>query len=293
MFMSNELLYLQEHLSCRHYVSDYRCAFSYMDVKKGKDVNVEKPYNYVIFLLEGEAIVSCNEFVNRHFKKGDIFFIPRAAETQFVAVEDCKLVSCMFDVIKSVCSKSNLHSHWAICKDMKYDFQPVRIKPQFEAFLDQLIYYLNLGAKCEHFHEIKQQEMGLIFRWFYTREQIAQLFYPIIGQSLDFKAFVLDNHMKVKNIQELSGLSMMGRSSFDLKFKKEFGMPPGQWLLKQKAKHVKIHMAMPGINISDILIKFDFNSPTHFTRFCKQHFGAPPSKIIAQLRAEELKKGQN
>jgi AraC-like DNA-binding protein len=170
---------------------------------------------------------------------------------------------------------------------MKYDFRPFVIIPQLEAFLDQLVYYLDQGVKCEHFHEIKQQEMFLILRWFYSKEQLAYLFYPIIGQSIEFKSFVLDNHLKVKNIQELSNLAMMGRSNFDLKFKKEFGMAPGQWLLKQKAKHVKIHMLTPGVNISDILIKFNFNSATHFTRFCKQHYGCPPSKMMAKLQNEK------
>jgi AraC-like DNA-binding protein len=190
----------------------------------------------------------------------------------------------MFDTINNVCDKFNLHSYWSICKDIRYDFQPLAQIPQLDAFLTQLQYYLEQGVKCEHFHELKIQELFLILRWFYSKDQLAQLFYPIIGQSIDFKAFVLDNHLKVKDISELSNLAMMGRSSFDLKFKKEFGIPPGQWLLRQKAKHVKIHMATPGVTISDILIKFDFNSATHFTRFCKQHFGCPPSKMMTRLQ---------
>ena len=196
-------------------------------------------------------------------------------------------MACVFDTIKSACDKFNLHSCWSICKDMKYDFRAVTLIPPVEAFLNQLIYYLDQGVKCEHFHEMKEQELFLILRWFYPKEQLAQLFYPIIGQSIDFKAFVLDNYSKVKSINELSNLSMMGRSSFDLKFKKEFGMPPGQWMLKQKAKHIKIHMSMPGVNISDLLIKFDFNSATHFTRFCKQHFDSTPSKLIAALQGKK------
>ena len=291
--MPNEFLYLQEHLSCRHYVSDYSCGFTYRNITGGDFMDVENRYNHLIFLTEGKLIVNCDEFANRHFKQGDLFFIPRAAAAQLTIVEDSKMIVCVFDAIKSICDKFNLHSCWSICKDLKYDFRSVRIIPQMEVFLNQLIYYLDQGVKCEHFHELKSQEMFLIFRWFYTREQLALLFYPIIGQSLDFKTFILDNHLKVKNINELSDLSMMGRSGFDVKFKKEFGMPPGQWLLKQKAKHIKIHMSMPGVTISDLLIKFDFNSATHFTRFCKQHFGCTPSKLMAALQGKSTGKQIN
>ena len=288
--MSSELLYLQEHLSCRHYVSDYRCAFFSRVIKSDNHVDLEKPYNYLVFLCEGAAVVNCNEFVNKHFKKGDLFFIPKAAETKITAIKNSKLVICMFETIKNVCDKFDLYACRAICKEIEYEFKPVKILPQLNVFLEQLVYYLNQRVACEHYHELKQQEMFLILRWFYSKEQLAQLFYPIIGQSISFKSFVLENHMKVRNSHELSDLWIMGRSSFDTKFKQEFGEPPGQWLLKQKAKHIKIHMAMPGINISDILIKFDFNSATHFTRFCKQQFGCPPSELMAKLQAEELRK---
>jgi len=173
---------------------------------------------------------------------------------------------------------------------MKYDFQPTRMIPQFEAFLESLAYYLDQGVKCEHFHELKHQEMFLIFRWFYSKEQLAQLFYPIIGRSLNFRALVLENYLKIKNVNELAVLSMMGRSSFDIMFKKEFGMSAGQWLLKQKAKHVKFAMSMPEASINDIMATFEFNSATHFNRFCKQQFGCTPLEMITKLKEERLAK---
>jgi len=287
--MPSELLYLQEHLSCRHYISDYRCGFVHRDIRKEDLVYLEKEYNHLIFLLEGEMIVSLDEFPSRCFMAGDIFFIPLSAHTKFVVTKDSKLVVFTFDRIKSVCDKFNLHSCWSVCKYMKYDFLPIKIIPQMKIFLEQAAYYYDQGVKCEHYHEIKMQEMFLILRWFYTKEQIAQLFYPIIGQSIDFRVFVLNNHLKVKTSHELASLSMMGRSSFDTKFKEEFGIPPGQWLLKQKAKHIKAHLATPGVTISDILIKFDFTSASHFSRFCKQQFGYSPAKMMAKLKTEETK----
>jgi AraC-like DNA-binding protein len=281
--MASDLLYLEEHVSCRHYVADYRCSFNYRDIKFGDKVDFDKRHNYLVFLHEGEVLVTCNEFTNRRFTTGDIFFIPKSAATEFTATGNSKLMVCVFDTVKNVCDKFSLTSYWTICKTMKYDFRPVSIVPQFDVFLKQLNYYLEQGVKCEHFHELKQQEMFLLFRWFYPREQLALLFYPIIGKSLDFKGYVLENYMRVRNINELVQESRMGRSSFDVMFKAEFGMSPGQWLLKQKAKHIKFAMSTPGVNISDIMIKFEFNSATHLTRFCKQQFGCTPSELMATL----------
>ena len=283
--MASNLLYLHEHLSCRHYVSDYRCSFVYRDIKAGEKMDFDNSYNYLIFLLEGKMVVSCNEFIDRSFVKDDILFIPKSVETRCTVVADSKLMVCVVDTIKNICDKFSLMSYWPLCKEIKYDFQPIKIVPQLEVFLGQLAHHLDDGIKCEHFHELKHQELFLHFRWYYTKEQLAELFHPIIGQSLSFRMFVLDNFLKVESVHELVELSAMSRSSFDVMFKKEFDMPAGQWLLKQKAKHIKFEMSKPGTNISDIIIKFNFNSNTHFNRFCRQQFGCTPQEMINKLQS--------
>ncbi|MCL2502597.1 MAG: AraC family transcriptional regulator [Bacteroidales bacterium] len=285
--MGNNIFYIQEHLSCSHYVSDYRCSFTYRNIGRGDTMDLDRKYNYLIFVLNGEVVVSCNEFIDRHFAKGDMFLIPKSAATKFTAGADSELMGCTFDTVKNICDKLCLASFWPICKDMEYDFRPIKMVPQFEIFLEQLLCRLHDGVKCEHFHELKHQEMFLLFRWFYTKEQLAELFHPIIGKSLGFKTFVLENYLKVKNIYELAKLSAMSRSRFDITFKKEFDISAGQWLLKQKAKHIKFEMAAPEVNISDIIIKFDFNSAVHFNRFCKQQFGCTPQEMILKLRNRE------
>lgn len=70
---------MREHLSCRHYVSDYRCSFRYREDEAGSYFYFDdEPYNLMIFVLEGELTVTCNEFTNRVFKKGrDIFYPER------------------------------------------------------------------------------------------------------------------------------------------------------------------------------------------------------------------------
>ncbi len=63
----------------------------------------------------------------------------------------------------------------------------------------------------------------------------------------------------------------------------EFGMPAGKWLLERKAQHLMHRMAEPGVTLSDIMIQFDFNSPSQLTRFCKQNLGQTPTEIIKKL----------
>jgi AraC-like DNA-binding protein len=280
----SDILYLDEHTSCRHYVSDHRCCFKYHEFDAGATLKFNGiNHNLIGFMLEGEQIVDCNEFKERRVGPGSISMVPKMAEFAVRALTKGRMLICMFDVPKSVCDKFSMQSYWPLCKDMEYDFRPIPMVPQMAVFIDSLVYYLQQGVGCEHFHEMKQRELLLILRWFYTREQIAGLFHPMIGHSLEFKALILGNYNKVASVNELAELSRMSRSSFDEAFKKEFGMPVGKWLLQRKAQNVLHHMSEPGITLSDIIIRFDFSSPSHLTRFCKQHFGCTPSEIMQNM----------
>ncbi len=280
----SDILYLDEHTSCRHYVSDYRCSFNYDELAEGAEMHFEEiKHNYLGFILEGEQMIDCNEFKERRVKAGDIVLIPKMANFHGRALTAGRMLVCLFDVPQNVCDKFSLHSYWPLCKEIEYDFRPAPIVPQMRAFADTLVYYLRQGVNCEHFHEMKQQEMFLVFRWFYTKEQLAELFYPLVGGSLDFKSLIVENYANVANVEELAGLAHMSRSTFDETFKREFGMPAGKWLAQRKAQNVLHRMAEPGATLADIMIRFDFNSPPELTRFCKQHFGRTPTEIMKNM----------
>jgi len=285
--MLKDLLYVEEHITCAHYVSDYRCYFRYYDCTKEEmpDIGL-KEFNCLFFLLEGEIYGDFNGFQEKTFKAGDIFYLPKHSAVDIKDHTDCRYLTCIFEVPHNVCDKLNFHNYASLCRKIDYTMAPGKIRPQMQVFLDNLIYYLRNGINCEHYHELKQNEMFLIFRWFYPKEEMAALFYPMIGNSLDFKAVVLSSYTQVKNVNDLAKILNMGRSTFDSHFKQEFGMPPGQWLLKQKANHVRHYMSDPEATFSDVMVKFDFNSPTHFTRFCKQQFGCTPSELMARVRTK-------
>lgn len=284
--MDTDFLYIDEHTSCGHYVADRHSYFK-SEKTRAADVYdfVDRQHNRLMFFIDGEAKISCNEFTDKPFKKGDVILLPKSARVVFRSVTDCHTLSSIFDVPKNTCDKLNFQSYWQLCEQYAYDFSPLRIGEPMKRFLDLLIYFLDYDINCEHFHEIKQQEMFLIFKWFYTREELARLFYPMIGKSMNFKALVLENYLKVANVEELAKLSNMGRSNFDARFRKEFGMPARQWVLKQKANHIRYHLAEPSATIGDTMHRFGFNSATHFTRFCKQQFGCTPTELIAKLRS--------
>ena len=69
---------------------------------------------------------------------------------------------------------------------MEYLFEPIKIRYPLTPFLEVLIHCIRNGMNCLHLHTLMQQELFFLLRGFYEKKDIATLFYPIIGKSIDF-----------------------------------------------------------------------------------------------------------
>ncbi|MDR0430127.1 MAG: helix-turn-helix transcriptional regulator [Tannerellaceae bacterium] len=245
-------------------------------------------HNYLIFLLEGEMLLNYNEYLNIRINPRELFFIPKSSEFSMRVLSHSSFVIAAFSLLELVFDKLSFNAYWNIASQSRHHFEPLSIDFAINDFLYSLIRYIRNGLNCTKMNELKIQELFLLLKRFYSKEIIANLFHPILGKLPGFKDKVMQNYQKVTNVDELAGLLGMGRTNFDIRFKKEFGMTPLQWMLKEKAKRVRFSMADPGVTLSDIMQKYNFNSPTHLNRFCKQQFGCSPSELMKKINDMDL-----
>ncbi|MBD3589610.1 helix-turn-helix transcriptional regulator [Bacteroides sp. GM023] len=285
--MQNELLYIEEHLSCQNYMATAETGFKYAeffeDTEFGEN-NASK--NYLLFFLKGDFSVSCNQFHNRLFHEGDMILIPRSSHFKGRTKGNANLLSMFFDNPGWNCDKLALHSLSDFCKEDEYNFEPVKIRYPLTPFVELLTYCIKSKMNCLHLHELMQREFFFLIRGFYEKEEIAALFHPIIGKEMDFKDFIMRNYTQVSNIEQLISLSKLGRSRFFAKFNETFGMTAKQWMLKQRNQLILEKLTEPGIYIKDIIEELGFDSQVYFSRYCKQHFGCTPSELIKRCQAE-------
>jgi AraC-like DNA-binding protein len=283
-----KMLYLEEHISCSEYSPNILVGFKHRILNEESFLKEQdKDYHHLIFFLEGDAIFSCNELRNKFIRANEFILIPKSSDFSCRILSTSSVVIFTFDRFQGACNKLELQSLAPLSSKIQYDFEPTVIYPPLKTFLNTMIEYMECRMNCKHLHEIKSMELFLLFRGFYTKEELAYLFHPIIGKSLDFRSLMFENYLKVDHVDELAKIAGMGRTNFNNKFREEFGISPHQWLLKQKAKHVRFKLAEPGNTLSDIMRLYKFNSATHFTRFCKQQFGCTPSELLRQLKAEK------
>lgn len=285
----NKLLYIKEHLSCQNYMTIVNTGFKYIDFEKKtifRELHANK--NYLLFFLQGDFMIECNQFQDRKFHTGEMILIPRNASLKGVAAAGSIMLSLFFDKPESSCDKLVLQSLSVLCETIEYNFEPMKIRYPLTPFFEVLNHCITNGMNCAHYHELMQREFFFLLRGFYEKREIAALFYPIIGKEIDFKDFVIDNYAKVNNIEELIALSNLGRSRFFSKFNAVFGITAKQWVLKQKNQQILERMTEPGVYIKDVIEELGFDNQVYFTRYCKRHFGCTPKQLIERCQEDPV-----
>ena len=79
----HDLLYVNEHRTCYHYMTEIGTGFIYDELKAGEGFRLSNLHrNHLLLFLDGSCTLSYNQFINRHFKAGEMVLIPGAAEFQ-------------------------------------------------------------------------------------------------------------------------------------------------------------------------------------------------------------------
>jgi AraC-like DNA-binding protein len=276
-----KLFYLEEHLACSNYVSDYNVGFKHYHIPEGEYfVSSHSDYNCLFFFIEGDINLSF-ESQDYEIKKNTIGFFPKSSGYKIYAKSDSDIIINYFSKPIDLCEKLALEN-LATFLGKKSHNPILKMKPALKTFLNSLLFYLNEGISCKHFHEIKQKELFFILRFFYTKEEVAGLFAPIISQNLDFKNIVLSNYLNINSVKELANVCNYSLSSFNRNFKSNFNENPYIWLQNQKLKYITGKLSNKNIPFSQIIDEFGFSSPAHFTIYCKKHLQVTPSQFRKQ-----------
>ena len=236
--------------------------------------------NIILFMIEGSFSFSYDHYVNRVCFAGEMLFFPKSAMITGLVLADAKFLYMTFDIPLNVCDRQYIQKQWMIAERIIYNFTPLKINYSVDVFVTNLVYLLQNGGDYIELHDIKHREIFILFRMFYTREQFAMFFYPIIGKNFNFKNFVLENYVNCYNLKELVERSNMSSNVFMRKFKNEFGVSAYQWMLKQMCHKIQHKASEPEVTVKEIMSEVGIESYSNFNRICKRHFGQTPKKLI-------------
>lgn len=275
-----DYIYICKYTNCRTCTEKIEHGFKYVEVKTGEKYTFAATDTFtILFIIKGEALISCNEFRNVPFKEQEIAVWSINSNSVLVAETDITFIVLNGDNNIIIFDENALKDYEEKWLYTIPEFKGLAIKPQLMTCLHSVKNFLNDKISCPYMHRVKQRELSLIFRSYYSIEELAEIFIPVVCNTDDFKVFIMNNYLNMKGVKEFVDLSGMNISTFNRKFKAHFNESPYQWLIKQKSKHVYHALSATNKRISDISREFHFSDASHFNRYCKTMFGASPSKI--------------
>lgn len=242
-------------------------------------VTKKSSYPVIFFLLEGNIRFTINNTDVYTVDAGEMILLPEVIPYKIEALKRSSVMKCILSV-ESLLVKNKLMEELNF-ENTNYE-DPIKKLPVSDIinqFLLLLHKCMEQGLVSYYFFDLKRSELNLLLFACYEKKKLAEFFQPVLSRDIQFKYFVLNNYLKVKNIQELAILANYSASGFIKKFQKVFNESPYQWMKKQKAAKIHIDINRGVKSLQEIANEYKFSSYQHFSVFCKAMFGFPPTDI--------------
>lgn len=249
-----------------------------------------KTASHFIFVLSGGITISFNQYKNRPVLENEMFFLFKNNHFKWKASADTTLLLSGYNTATFPCTSAKAGVLYNVKANIQFKCCGMVMKDEVRIIVNQMKYYLESGINCHHMYLLKYKELYLIFKHYYTHEEIVQVFYLSLKNDPFFSDQVLENYQKVKTVKELANLLGYGIKTFEKLFKENFDDSPYQWMQKRKALHILQKLMNPGISLKQIMYDFKFTTSSHFNFYCKQHLGASPTQIRSNNKDHNSKK---
>ncbi len=285
------LHYRDEHVSCQFYADQHTALFKQMSFAAGETFPaINKEFNNIAYIYSGTMEVSIGGYPAYTATEGTLIFIPQNLAFHGHANDSLSLCTCKVDNYMPLCSRydfidlrkniQNLHKEKYI--PPTDTFPRIIANEQLRAFFTDLHRNRTEGMDCIHYHEIKRKELFILLRAYYTKQELFEFFFPIIGLDNNFREFIYQNYKKASDVRELAELAHMTVRSFQRRFKNEFFCTPREWLIARCAEAVLHDLRTTDKDLLSIATENGFTSMSHFSTFCKQRLGMTPTKLRKQ-----------
>jgi AraC-like DNA-binding protein len=236
----------------------------------------------IFFVIKGNLTVTFDEKEYHNICSKEMFLVPLDSPYRIQTLTQMHMMACWFSVESLYSGQKLIDELIPLCDTKQNDFSKFAIKEEVMRFLMLLSDSIRDGLDSPYFFEIKKNELNLLFSIYYTKEELARFLRDIISENAQFKKFVMDSYLSVRNVQELAELANYSTSGFIKKFQKSFRESPYQWIQKQKAKQILIEINRGVKSLQEIANEYKFSSYQHFAGFCKVQLGYPPTKIYGK-----------
>lgn len=238
MKSSVKLLYLDEHLGCENYIRENNVGFGNLKLVKENDYQIHLKGEFaVLFVTKGKVMIGVPETPIEVMEKNEIWLLSNHHDYSLTVKSNAHVTIMYFDRPNSRCDFLAFDKMSGLIKKNDTSLaRKLKMNKPVADFIKGLEFYLDNKMYCRHLHDLKESEFFFLIRGFYTKEEIAYFFTPVIRSLNGFANLVQTNYLKVDTVTELAEKLNMTPKTFTRRFKSVFDATPKQWMLKVKTK---------------------------------------------------------
>ncbi|MDR2916800.1 MAG: AraC family transcriptional regulator [Tannerella sp.] len=275
-----KLLYPQEHFSCYNYEKGQNAALEIIKKKPGEVIERDLVDTELVFVIDGHFALSYAKYIDLDITKGKILFFPPGSYVKADIQEDTHIIVCRVRGVVQLCDCLPLEKlHREYGDKIPDGFHLLDMNERMYDYIEHFVACVEDGLSCSYYFVTKMKELFFLLRAYYTKEQLAGFFSPLMSKDSQFMNLMYKNYRKVKRVQELADISRYSSSGFKKQFNRVFGTSASEWLSSQKAAHIFQDLNNTGLSIKEIADKYDFSSVSSFSSFCTNKFGRSPGKM--------------
>lgn len=172
-----KLLYLREHLCCSNYQMNSDTGFSCHQLDKDDVYQIDNSKSScALFVIQGRVNFDLGKSYEGEMEQRQMLYIPQNMKAQIESITSSRCILLFWDKHLNVCNKLFLNS--LLSKENDTDIKNIilPIKSPLMNILESINLYLDARLLCRHMHSLKQQELLLVLRGFYTKQELAAFF---------------------------------------------------------------------------------------------------------------------
>lgn len=156
-----------------------------------------------LFVIQGRVNFDLGKSYEGEMEQRQMLYIPQNMKAQIESITSSRCILLFWDKHLNVCNKLFLNS--LLSKENDTDIKNIilPIKSPLMNILESINLYLDARLLCRHMHSLKQQELLLVLRGFYTKQELAAFFphQPISGNHLkDLSWITIEKQIRSRNL---------------------------------------------------------------------------------------------
>ena len=238
--------------------------------------------NEILFFLSGKIRIQGFNIPDTIVSGGEMLAFPVGVEIDMELLEDVTCIAYRWEESGFICETQG--QQLMTPQPSEIAWKPMEIKPPIMSFVESVRHSIAHGISCRKLWSLKEQELLFLLNAHYPLPELLDFLTPILVSLNRFKSFVRRNYYKVHTVEELALLGRYSNITFRRMFQQEFGEPAHRWMSRQKQEHILYDLTHRDVSISELSYKYQFESLSQFSNYCKKNLGASPREIMKRRK---------